>query len=83
MNKLACFLCCSRSLWCCRALATASYTLLYLSPLGARDFVQALGLLGAAALFFLLERSSEGKGEGEGTITAAQRIISFITEDAA
>lgn len=30
---------------------------------------------------FLLERSSEGKGEG--MISAAQRIISFITKDAA
>lgn len=81
MNKVSLFLSCSRLLWCSRVLPTAYYTLFYLPALGAGDFAQARGLLGAAALGFLLERRSEGKGEG--MISATQRIISFITKDAA
>ena len=80
-DKEGFFLSCSRLLWCSRVLARAYYTLFYLPALGVWNFAQALGVLGAVALGLLLGRISEGKGEG--TISAAQRIISFITKDAA
>lgn len=66
-------------------LQSFAYGLLHLilpAHFGCGGFCQGTWPFGCSrSWFFLLERSSEGKGEG--MISAAQRIISFITKDAA
>ena len=80
MNKLSSFPLHGRLLCYSRVLTRAYYTLFYLPAVGVGILPRHSVFWVLSLLLFLLERNPEGKGEG--TISAAQRILSFITQDA-